>query len=118
MLAIIVLEFSVLTGWATQFQSHCFSHEARTMSGAGHHQPPAELPSPAWANADGHDCRHCPPSECSRAAPCSTSAGGALVATVVPLVSLTAHQVDMPSRSDALAPSAVQPPTPPPQPIS
>ena len=117
-LATIALVFSVLTGWATQFQSHCFSHEASTQSAAGHHGHRAELPSPSWANADGHDCDHCPPSECSRAAPCSLSAGGALVARVALLVPLSAHGVELPSRSDAPAPSPVQPPTPPPQPIS
>ena len=114
--AIVLLVFSVLTGWATQFQSHCFSHEARTTA-ADHHQHQPELPAPVWANA-AHDCQHCPPSECSRVAPCSTSAGGALIARVIPLVSLTAQHVDLPNRSDALTPSPIQPPTPPPQLIS
>jgi hypothetical protein len=117
-LATIALVFSTLTGWAAQLQSHCASHSESAQVVAAHQQHQSEHPSPTWTNAHRHSCEHCPPSECSRVAPCTMSSSGALVASVASLAALTEHGVDPASRHDALPLSYRQPPIPPPQLLS
>jgi hypothetical protein len=117
-LATIALVFSALTGWVAQFHSHCSSHEGSMQVAAGHPQHQTEHPSPAWTNPHRHDCNHCAPSECSRAAPCSMSAGGVLIATLLSPSAPPPHGISLPSRYDPQPLAPVQPPTPPPQLVS
>ena len=114
----IALVFSALTGWAAGFESHCSVHGGTAHVVAEPHEHPSDLPSPAWTGPDGHDCDHCPPSQCSRVVSCAMSAGMALAARAVPPTGLTVHVVDLPGESDKQPHSPIQPPTPPPQLLS
>ena len=117
-LATFGLVFSTLTGWVGQLRSHCAAHSESAQVVAAHQQHQSAHPSPTWTNAHRHSCEHCPPSECSRVAPCSMSSSGALVASVASLAALTEHGVDPPSRHDALPFFYRRPPIPPPQLLS
>jgi hypothetical protein len=115
--ATVMLALSTLTGWVGQFQSPCSSHGTGLGPIHGGHSSDHQ-PGDTWSAGVGHECRHCPPSECSRAAPCGGIAGPPLYATVVQLTGLAAHRVDLMSRFDPQPFSSMQPPTPPPQPVS
>ena len=118
-LAMVTLVLSILAGWGARIQSHCLSHEPSTPSAAEHdHNTSAHFPGATWASQNDHDCEHCPPSGCSRVAPCSGSASVALTATVLPLAELVAHAVALPNQFDPEPLGPFQPPTPPPQMVS
>lgn len=114
-LGTLALALGVLVGWGGRIQAdrslpENASHN-QTVSGQHH----AEQSSAAWTSPDGHDCAHCPPSECSHAAPCAMAAGVALDATVVSILPLSPHRTGLPSSDDNEPSSPLQPPTPPPQ---
>ena len=116
LLATVVVVLSALGAWTVQLQSHCASHAAAAHDAPAHQSKhPAEA---AWMGPAEHDCAHCPPTECSRLAPCAASASVALGASVAPIVALRAHTLHLPDRFDPQPFSAVQPPTPPPQVVS
>lgn len=117
-LAVIILVFSAMTAWVAQFHSDCSTPEPATQAMAAHQEHQSEHPSVAWTDRHGHECEHCPPSDCSRATPCAMSAGGALVSTVVSLGAMAAHALALPTWHDAAPFSSLQPPTPPPQLLS
>jgi hypothetical protein len=115
--AVIALVFSALTGWVAQFQSHCSATDSAAPAMAAHQEHHSEHPA-ALTERHGHECEHCPPWDCYRAAPCATSGGGALLSTVVFPGAMAAHSHALLTSQAASPFSSLQPPTPPPQLLS
>lgn len=111
---VALLSVSAGVAWVSpRLGSHCDRHAtART---AHHFEPPAV---PSWAQGAQHECSHCPPSECSRVAPCATSGSLAVAEVSRRLPDLLPHPVSLTSYIQLHHSTAVQPPTPPPQPIA
>jgi hypothetical protein len=117
-LAVIVLVFSALTEWVAQFHSHCSAPKVAAQALPAHQEHQSEHPPVAWTDRHGYECEHCPPSDCSGAAPCAVSAGAALVSTMVSLEAMAGRGLALPTWHDASPFSSLQPPTPPPQLLS
>lgn len=117
MLATIALALGALAGWGVPAaESQCDAHRAGTHLEAAHLQQHPEPAAPAaWMGPAEHDCTHCPPGECARAAPCTGAASGAPGARVVPLIDPVTHRLELPTHGERQPRPAQAPPTPPPQ---
>ena len=117
--ATTVLLLSALVGWGAQAESHCSPGRAspRVAAEHSHHHFAAPTAGERRLSA-GHDCDHCSPAECARAAPCAGSAGPALCGTIAPFRLQAARGVDLPSQTGPRPDAVSQPPTPPPQTVS
>jgi hypothetical protein len=94
--------------------SHCQRHSSVASSSATHGNHNSEpLTAPSWTQ--DADCSHCPPTECSRVAPCATSGTMAAAEVRSPIAALSAHAVSLNRYDQQRSTKAVQPPTPPPQ---
>jgi hypothetical protein len=105
------------TASAALQRPHCAQHE----QGRQHDRPRASSTTVApaegqltWTTHQGHECPHCPASECARVSPCA----GTLTAVAPARTSIAdpqGHRVVI-DRLRQLARSAIStPPTPPPQ---
>lgn len=113
--ALLLLSASLDWAWPVP-GSHCERHDSASSRLSTHPHPGAEGPAtPSWAPDSDHDCSHCPPSECSRAAPCA-AAGSIAVTEVGSLIAeLAPHRVRHSAYVQLHHHTGVQPPTPPPQ---
>ena len=118
LIASIALMLSAVVGWGAQLRSHCISHQPSPQMVAAHDSHSANDVVATWTGPTGHQCDHCPPSECSRVAPCATQTSAALAAAVVPIVALLTDRADPSAEFDPRPLPPIQPPTPPPQPLS
>ena len=118
-LATVALVVGALIGWGGAFSSHCDSNEAASGKVMSHdHSGSATLAATAWAKQNSHQCEHCPPSECSRVAPCSSSSTMLSGASLLPQAGLPEHASTLVGDFYAPPSSVIQPPTPPPQVVS
>lgn len=116
---LVALVMSVLSGWgASASGPHCANHTVRPHLAAPYAASHAHSAPTALRDATGHECTHCPPSDCSRIAPCTASANAALSASMVAVADLSPHRVTLPVRDEPQPFPAYQPPTPPPQSLS
>src|SRR5215213_5507807 len=108
------------TGLAALQRPHCARHEATCQHG----RPTASSAIVAqahgqitWSSHQGHDCPHCPASECARVSPCA-GASTAVASSGTALTAPRGHRVVIDGLR-RLARSAIPaPPTPPPQRIA
>ena len=117
-LGTVALVFGALMAWDGQARSDCSPHAAspHVLAMSGEHL--SDYGTAAWSTRSDHNCNHCPPAECSGAAPCATSVSAALSATVLPIVGFRALEVGPRGRFESHAFSPLEPPTPPPQMVS
>jgi hypothetical protein len=105
------------TGLAALQRPHCAQHELtrqhdrRTASSTNVAQAQGQI---TWTNHQGHECPHCPASECARVSPCAGTPT-AVAPTRTSIADPQGHRVVI-DRLRQLARSAIPaPPTPPPQ---
>ena len=103
-------------GLAAMQRPHCTQHESSAGRHPGHGQMPDARTS--WEASEGHECPHCPATECARVAPCASASNAALSAASRPVTGAPPHQIVLPRAQGLLHSTTYQPPTPPPQLIS
>lgn len=98
---------------------HCNSHTITASSPSAHGEHDSEaFATASWTSGSDHGCSHCPPSDCSRLAPCATSGSVAVAEAGTPITDLLPHPVSLTRHIQQHRSTAVPPPTPPPQPIA
>src|SRR5215207_10091115 len=114
---VVLLATSTTISWASPILgSHCDSHtRAAHSSSAPVEHDSGPLATPSWTQGSNHDCPHCPPSDCSRLAPCATSGSVAAAEPSTPIADLPPHSVTPTTYNRQHPSTLVQPPTPPPQ---
>lgn len=116
---VALLAISTSISWASPMVGpHCESHSTAAHSPTDTDHDSGSSATPSWTPGPHHECSHCPPSECSRMAPCATTGSVAAAEAGTPIAGLPPHQVVLVRYIQQHRSTAVPPPTPPPQLIS
>jgi hypothetical protein len=96
---------------------HCVQHGAAAMKVGlvASRRAPPDSDFPTWTKAASHECPHCPPSECARIAPCTSSSTTALSPTAVGVTDLPGSRVPVRLVRNQASSVHSPPDTPPPQ---
>lgn len=109
-------------GPAAMQRPHCSAHGSAVMDQQMHsrstHQAPASTDPASWESSSGHECPHCPATECARVAPCASASTAVILEASLAVSDLATARVRVRRVQVHPYSSIQQPPTPPPQLIS